>query len=90
MFRDSMLKVAKISNGFVIEVNGRFKIKQSEKEDSDRPICTGERGYSDKEVFAKDATDLGLKIEKLIPLLEEEVFDSEAAFDKAFNEAAKK
>lgn len=86
MYRDQMLSVGKIENGFIIEIHGRFKPEEKEKGEG---LCyPNERG--EKELFAKDPTDLAQKIEALMPLLEVDEFDSEEAFDKAFNEAAKK
>jgi len=77
-----MLSVKKISNGFLIEVRAPYKPKKG-KEDETMFMNHGE-----KEVFAKDASELGKKIEALMPLLEEEVFDSEDDFEKAFKATA--
>lgn len=88
MFRDKMLSVGKIENGFIIEIHGRFKPEK--KVDSDGTCAEFGIRHGEKELFAKDATDVAQKIGALMPMLEVEEFDSEDAFDKAFNEAAKK
>jgi len=79
MYRDNMISVGKIENGFIIELRVPFKPKEK---DDDGPTCCGfER--NEKEIFAKDASDLGKKIEALIPLLDVE-FGSESEFEVAF------
>lgn len=87
MYHEKMLSVCKIENGFLIEVRAPYKRKSKESK-SDEPVECG-MGYGEKEVYAKDATDLGQKIEALMPMLEGE-FESETAFEDAFNEVAKK
>jgi len=81
MYHEKMLSVAKISNGFLIEVRAPYKKKEKEGEGNEvEPM--GEC-YGEKEVYAKDATDLGQKIEALIPMLDAE-FGSESEFEAAF------
>lgn len=81
MYHEKMLSVAKISNGFLIEVRAPYKRK--EKKDDGEPEMVCGMSYGEKEVYAKDATDLGQKIEALIPMLDEE-FGSESEFEAAF------
>lgn len=87
MWRETMISVSKIENGFIIEAKGKYK-RTPKKSKGDEPedvgIC-----YGEKEMFAKDATDLGQKIEALIPMLETDEFESEEAFEDAFNKMAK-
>lgn len=82
MYRDNMLSVGKIENGFVIEIRTQFKPKEKD----DDSCCSISFDRNEKEVFAKDAADLGKKIEALIPLLDIE-FGSESEFDAAFKMA---
>jgi hypothetical protein len=70
MYRESMLSVAAIHNGFLIEVRAPFKRKEDDDDDS-KTICCGPM-YGEKEIFAKDATQLGKMISDLIPMLEKE------------------
>lgn len=88
MYRDQMLSVGTIENGFIIEIHGKFKPEK--KVDSDGTCCDLGIRHGEKEIFAKDGPDVARKIEALMPMLEVDEFDSEEAFDKAFNEAAKK
>jgi hypothetical protein len=83
MYHEKMLSVAKIANGFLIEVRAPYKRK--EKDGDSKECCCMPAGmsYGEKEVYAKDATDLGQKIETLIPMLDEE-FGSESEFEAAF------
>ncbi len=83
MYRENMLSVGKIENGFIIEVRARFK-REEDKDSMEVYSSTGE-----KELFAKDAADLGRKIEALMPMLEIEEFESEEAFEEAFEKMAK-
>jgi hypothetical protein len=84
MYRESMIQVARISNGFILEVRAPYKRKEKDEEAKDRCCCISVgMGYGEKEIFAKDAADLGKKIEMLMPLLDEE-FASESEFDAAF------
>jgi len=85
MYHDKMLSVSKITNGFLIEVRAPYK--REEKETKDSCCAPDGMGYGEKEVYAKDAKELGMKIESLIPMLETE-FDSEDAFEEAFNKMA--
>jgi len=87
MYHDKMLSVAKIHNGFLIEVRARYK---REEEKDSKECCPSPMGYGEKEIFAKDAKDLGSKIESLMPMLETEEFESEDAFEEAFREMASK
>lgn len=80
MYREKMIGVSKIENGFIIEVRAPYKVKSSDSDDSSE--IAGMR-CGEKEVFAKDATDLGKKIEALIPMLDTE-FASESEFEAAF------
>jgi hypothetical protein len=83
MYHEKMLAVCKITNGFLIEVRAPYKRKkESDKKESCCCAPSG-MGYGEKEIFAKDAAELGAKIEALIPMLDEE-FESEDAFEGAF------
>jgi hypothetical protein len=86
MYHEKMLSVAKIENGFLIEVRCEYKVKEKEGKKSGELVSSdyGMR-HGEKEIYAKDATDLGKKIELLIPMLDEE-FGSESEFDAAFKE----
>lgn len=84
MYREKMLSVGKIANGYLIEVRAPYKRKEKEDEDKDRCCCVEiGMGYGEEEVFAKDPIDLGKKIEALIPMLDEE-FASKSEFESAF------
>jgi len=78
MYRDNMISVGKIENGFLIELRVPFKPREK---DDDEVCCGFDR--NEKEIFAKDASELGKKIEALIPLLDVE-FGSESEFEVAF------
>lgn len=82
MYHEKMLSVAKIENGFLIEIRCEYKLKEKKAEKSNEVGPCGMR-HGEKEIYAKDATDLGQKIEALIPMLDEE-FGSESEFDAAF------
>lgn len=89
MYHEKMISVAKIQNGFLIEARAPYKKKDEAEKEKDKCCCVSMgMGYGEKEIYAKDAKDLGLKIEALIPMLEEE-FDSEDSFEEAFNKMAK-
>ena len=79
-----MLEVGRAENGFVVEC--RCKIKPAQKT-ANKELCCGYPGSSEKQYIAKDAKEVGELIAKLMPMLEEE-YDSEKAFDKAFDDAA--
>jgi hypothetical protein len=84
MYHEKMLAVAKIENGFLIEVRAAYKKeKQSDDEKSCPCMVESDMHYGEKEIYAKDAMDLGKKIELLIPMLDEK-FGSESEFDAAF------
>ena len=94
MYHENMIAVAPIANGFLIEVRAPYKIKKKGGEESgkvDCGCCISDSGtrHTEKELFAKDAEELGAKIVALIPLLEKEEYSSEEEFDKAFNKAVK-
>lgn len=90
MYHEKMLSVCKIANGFLIEVRAPYQIKKKKDDDSEKSesCCSPSHGYSEKELFATDAADLGKKIEALMPMLERE-FTSEDDFEGAFAKAAK-
>lgn len=84
MYKDKMLSIEKITNGYIIEVKVPYKKKEKEDESKDRSCCVSMgMGYGEKEVYAENADDLGKKIVALIPMLDEE-FGSESEFDAAF------
>jgi len=83
MYMSRMLEVGKAVNGFVVEC--RCKIKPEKKADH-KTLCCDYPGSSEKQYIAKDTKEVGLLIEKLMPMLEEE-YDSEKDFDKAFEAA---
>lgn len=87
MYHEKMIGVCGIENGFLIEVRAPYK---EEKEESDDKCCCLSNGmrYGEKEIYAKDAADLGKKIEALIPMLKIE-FTSKDAFDAAFEAVSK-
>jgi len=82
MMHSKMISVAKIHNGYLIEVRAPYKIKKDKGGMMGMDII-----YGEKEIYAKNADDLGKKITKLIPMLEEE-FNSKDAFEDAFEEMA--
>ena len=81
MYRERMISVSKIENGFIVEVRAPYKRKAKDS-DEDQSMIEG-MSYGEKEVYAKDAVDLGKKIEALIPMLDTE-FASESEFEAAF------
>jgi hypothetical protein len=84
MYHDKMLSIAKIANGYLLEIRAPYKRKEKDAEEDDRGTCLAAgMDYGEKEVFAKDAADLGKKIELLMPMLDEE-FASEGEFEAAF------
>lgn len=84
MYHEKMLSVVKIANGYLLEVRAPYKRKEKDEEEKDRCCCASVgMGYGEKEVYAKDAADLGKKIEMLMPMLDEE-FASESEFEAAF------
>lgn len=84
MYHETMLEVAKIENGFLIELRGTWKMPEKEG-DGDYPVPECRSGQ--KEIYAKDGVELGRLIAALTPLLEEE-HESEEAFETAFKKAA--
>ena len=84
MYKEKMLSIEKITNGYILEIKVPYKKKEKADEDKDRntTMAMGME-YGEKEVYAKDADDLGKKIVALIPMLDEE-FGSESEFDAAF------
>ena len=80
MYREHMISVGKIENGFLLEL--RVPFKQKEDGDDDK-CCSIGFNHGEKEIFAKDASDLAKKIEVLMPLLDIE-FGSESEFEAAF------
>ena len=90
MWRETMISISKIENGFIIEAKGKYK-RKPKKSNGDEADEAEEVGscYGEKEIFAKDATDLGQKVESLIPMLEIDEFENEEAFEDAFNKMAK-
>lgn len=85
MYHEKMIGVCGIENGFLIEVRAPYKEKE---DDSDEKCCCSGMRYGEKEIYAKDAADLGKKIEALIPMLKIE-FTSKDAFDAAFEAVSK-
>ena len=81
MYRETMIGIAKVSNGFIVDVRVPYKRKAKDS-DEDQSMIEG-MSYGEKEVYAKDAMDLGEKIEALIPMLDTE-FASESEFEAAF------
>ena len=80
MYHERLIGVSKIENGFIVDVRVPYKRK---KKDSDDKAEIAGMSYGEKEVYAKDAMDLGKKIEALIPMLDTE-FASESEFEAAF------
>lgn len=85
MYKETMLGVCQIANGYLIEVRAHWKKPKDKDEDEKNCCCcvSNGMGYGEKEIFAKDAADLAKKIELVIPLLDAE-FGSESEFEAAF------
>jgi hypothetical protein len=88
MYKEQMVGICKIENGFIIEVRASWK---EEKDEGDDKCCcmVSSREYGEKEIYAKDATDLAKKVEAIIPLLQTDI-KSKDAFDAAFSVLAEK
>lgn len=85
MYHEKMLSVCAIANGYLIEVRAQWK-KTKDDEEKERDCCccvSSGMQYGEKEIYAKDSTDLAKKIELIIPMLDAE-FGSESEFDAAF------
>jgi hypothetical protein len=82
MYKEKMMSIEKIENGYIIEVRAPYKKKEQE-DDEKCPCMSNGMSYGEKEVYAKDASDLGKKIEALIPVLDME-FGGESEFEEAF------
>lgn len=85
MYFERQLSVGKAENGFVVEATVPYKPrKEKEKENVIREYP----GSCEKRYLAKNASEVGELIEKLMPLLEDKYTD-EAEFDAAFKAATK-
>ena len=84
MWMEKMIGVSKAENGFVVEVHIPFKPdKTTKKNDMPEPYHSG----SEKQFIAKDASEVGSLVDKLMGMLDME-FKSEDDFTKAFKQAA--
>ena len=84
MWMEKMIGVSKAENGFVVEVHIPFKQdKTTKKNDMPEPYHSG----SEKQFIAKDASEVGSLVDKLMGMLDME-FKSEDDFTKAFKQAA--
>ena len=87
MYKEKMLSVCTIANGFLIEVRAPFKPEKSEDDEK----CCHALGvsYGEKEIYAKDPAALGKLIAGLVPMLQMD-FEGESDFEAAFKMAASK
>ena len=83
MWMEKMIGISKAENGFVVEVHVPLKMKES----SDKDIPTSYHSSSEKQFVAKDASEVGSLVDKLMGMLDME-FKSEDDFTKAFKQAA--
>ena len=84
MWMEKMIGISKAENGFVVEVHVPFKPeKTTKKNDMPEPYHSG----SEKQFIAKDASEVGSLVDKLMGMLDME-FKSEDDFTKAFKQAA--
>lgn len=84
MYFDSMIKICKAENGFVVECCVPFK---PEKKGEAKNVVSDYPGSSEKKYIAKDAIEVAGLIQRLMPLLDED-YKSEEDFDTAFDKAA--
>ena len=84
MWMEKMIGINKAENGFVVEVHIPFKQDKSAKgKDMPDPYPGG----CEKQYLAKDASEVGSLVDKLMGMLDME-FKSEDDFTKAFKQAA--
>ena len=83
MWMERMIGISKAENGFVVEVHVPLKMKGS----SDKNMPETYHSGSEKQFIAKDASEVGSLVDKLIGMLDME-FKSEDDFTKAFKQAA--
>jgi hypothetical protein len=84
MYMDKVLEVGKAENGFVVSCTVPIK---KEKQKEGKNMIDSYPGSCDKMYLAKDGSEVGDIVQKLIPLLDMD-FKSEEEFEKAFDEAA--
>ena len=84
MWMERMIGISKAENGFVVEVHVPLKPDNpTKKNDMPEPYPGG----CDKQYLAKDASEVGSLVDKLMGMLDME-FKSEDDFTKAFKQAA--
>lgn len=89
MYKEPMISVCKIENGFLLEVKASWKVEEKESDEKSSCCCCPSREYGEKEIYAKDVADLAKKIEAIMPMLETDI-KSKDAFDAAFAVLAEK
>lgn len=88
MYMPQMVSVGKAANGFIIEVNVRFKkdAKKTEKMTSCCCVTSEYAGSCEKQYLAKTVREVSELIADIMPLLSQD-FKNEDEFDAAFEEA---
>jgi len=81
MWMERMIGISKAENGFVLEVHVPLKKKESSDKNVPEPYGC------EKQYLAKDASEVGALVDKLMSMLDME-FKSEDDFTKAFKQAA--
>lgn len=84
MWMEKMIGISKAENGFVVEVHVPFKPEKSTKKNDIPEVYPG---GCEKQYLAKDASEVGSLVDKLMGMLDME-FKSEDDFTKAFKQAA--
>lgn len=85
MYKEKMIEIGKVDNGYVIEA--KMPMKQDKKKETKDMMVSYEH-TCEREYVAKSKEEAAAIVSKLMPLLDEE-YGTEEAFDAAFNEAAK-
>lgn len=83
MWMERMIGISKAENGFVVEVHVPIKKENTSDEDMQEAYPGG----SEKQFIAKNASEVGSLVDKLMGMLDME-FKSEDDFTKAFKQAA--
>ena len=83
MWMEKMIGISKAENGFVVEVHVPIKKDNTSDEGMPETYHSG----SEKQFIAKDASEVGSLVDKLMGMLDME-FKSEDDFTKAFKQAA--
>lgn len=77
MYNETFLSIAKIENGFLIEVRVPYKSQTG----ADSPMPSSE----EKQFFVKDAEEVGKKVADLLPKLADKI-DADEEFANTFEE----